>query len=50
MAGRGAIVGLQTHDSGAAVQRAGRVRVAGADAARVRYDVACVARAFICWG
>lgn len=50
MSGSGPVVRLQTDDSGAAVQRAGRVGVAGADAARVRYDVAGIARAFICWG
>lgn len=48
MAGRGGVVGLQTHDGGAAVQRARGVGVAGAHAARVRDDVARVARALIC--
>lgn len=48
MAGRGRVVGLQTHDGGAAVQRARGVGVAGAHAAGVRDDVARVARALIC--
>lgn len=44
------VVRLQAHGGGAArLQRAGgRVRVAGAHAARVRDDVASVPRAFIC--
>lgn len=50
MAGLRRLIRLQTHHGGAGgLQRArGGVRVAGADAARVRDDVASVASALIC--
>lgn len=49
MARPGGFIRLQTHDRGAGgLQRASRcVRVGGSHAARVRYNVASVARAFI---